>query len=297
MTAVRALGLAIFCAALSPASETRKKERSEIKEEISIKGKGTVGPPVQVPPPGPDKEVVGEVIRSLDIYKKEHKGGAPALKPAGVSRLSRPFPEPPFLIFSPRTVAVPYDGWVFEVLQGGEVVWRAQGEGRLKERIEWDGSGSSGESSAQAGKSYHFRFTGKSGASEFILTSEPVALKSLAYEEVMGGTRLEAANSALFEEGKSSLKSSAEEYLSAMGERLRRVGIGDQPYRFVLYQARPRGRLARERAESLRKYFSQYLFINPKRIEVDVLPVAERGDSTACVLPLEKGSSIRLEGP
>lgn len=282
----------VFTAWSVSAAENTKK--TEISQEISIKAEGVAGPSIQVPRPRPDKEVVDEVVRSLDLYKGEHKGEAPGLTvPAGSRRLSRPFPEAPYLVFNPSAVQAPYDSWIFEVVSGAEVVWRTEGAGRIKEPIEWDGTGSAGDTVIRVEKAYRFRFTGKNGPAEFAIASEPVTLKSLSYREYLGETRLEVATSALFARGKAAFGAGSDEFLAVIADRLRRVDAVGSPYRFLLYDAAPKAELARARARKLKDYFSKLLLINPKLVEIDVLTAGARGESAVCVLPVEKGSAIR----
>lgn len=290
----------LFLAAAIAAQALPKEEESappHIREEVTVRSKASAGPGAQVPPPRADKAVVDQVIRSLDVYKSRHEASPAQVRLPGAARLSRPFPEPPYLVFSPRAVAVPYESWVFEVLQGSELVWRTEGQGRLKERLEWDGSDSSGASAARLEKAYHFRFTGKSGGERFILTSEPVSLKSLVRREYLGDVHLEVANSALFTPGKASFKDGAMDYLTVLGERMRRANLEGRPYRFLLYSSGPSAPLAQSRAENLRRHFSKSLVINPGKIQVDILAAADRGETMACVLPPEKGASIRTAEP
>lgn len=280
---------------LAPPALGADGAKTEIREEIKVRGKAPGGPPLQVPPPD-GKAAADEVIRSLDIYRADHKLEAPKVKMGGLSkRLDRPFPEPPYLSLSPALIEAPYDAWTFEVLQGATPVWRGEGEGRLKERLEWDGSGSLGDNAIKVGRAYHFRFRAREGEQQFVLTSEPVTLKSLVFKETLGGSQLEVANSVLFATGKPSFKKGSETYLDEMGARMRRVSLGKEPYRLVLYQDKPKSALARQRADRLARFFAKYLVLNPKRVEVSVRTPGERGDVTSCALPAETGATIRME--
>jgi len=285
----------LFAASAAQAAD-RPKGKSEIQQEISIKAEGSAGPKITLPPPRGDKEVVDEVVRSLDLYKNDQKAAAPGLTvPAGSRRLSRPFPEAPYLVFTPNAVQTPYDSWIFEVISGAETIWRTEGLGRVKEPIEWDGSGSAGDTVVRVEKSYRFRFTGRNGPGEFTIASEPVTLKSLSYREYLGETKLEVASSVFFAKGKAAFAEEAEPYLTIFSERLRRVDLKDQTYRFVIYDREPKRALAKARAEKIRRYFAKQLLITAKRVEVDVLTAGARGEAVVCVLPAEKGASIHNE--
>jgi hypothetical protein len=270
-------------------------KKTEIQQEFSIKAQAG-GPPIEAPAPRADKETVGEVVRSLDLYKTDSKTPATAVTlPSGSKRLNRPFPEPPFLTLDPKAIATPYDSWVFEVLANGEVIWRSEGAGPVRERIEWDGSGSAGDIVVRVERTYRFRFTGKNGPGQFTVESAPLALKSLAYTEYLGETRLEVANASLYQKGKASFSVEGADYLSIMEDRLRRADVKDQPYRFTIYDPAPKSALPQERARKLKSHFAKVLLINPKLVQVDVLSAGARGETTVCLLPAEKGAVIRNE--
>jgi hypothetical protein len=269
---------------------------SDLRQDISIRGKAAAGAGVQVSAPRADAAVTAEVVDSLDLTRKAHRAAVPhATVAGGGERLERPFPEAPFLTLSPRTAADAYDRWSFEVYDGTRLVHRQEGNGRLYEKLEWDGSGDAGRLVVQAGSSYAFRFTGWDGDRAFVISSDPVRLASLAYKEFLGETHLEAANDVLFTAGEASFKPGSDRFLTAMGDRMRRSNVQGEPYRLVLYQAKPRSASAAARGRLLRKYFAGYLVINPERVRVDVLSLGVRGDVTACVLPPERGDSIRTD--
>lgn len=269
--------------------------KTEIRQEISIKGGAKERPPAAVPAPRADKAVVDEVIRSLDVYKGEQKQSADLEVPLSSKRLGRLFPEAPYLVFSPEAVKAPYDRWIFEVLSGGEVLWRTEGDTRIREPLEWDGSGSSGETVVRVGRAYRFRFTGKNGPARFTITSQPVVLKSLSFREYLGETHLEVAASTLFTEGKPGFSAEAGDYLKTLEDRVRRVPSAGKPYRFMLYSTKPKEELSRRRADKMRDYFAKRLLINPRRVEVDVVTAGDRGEVAVCVLPAERGAALKNE--
>lgn len=282
-----AAALTIFAAAAQAAEP--KTTESNIEQDITIKSKVSGGPAVLVPSPRADKAVVDEVIRSLDISRGKGKSTHFRI-PAASQHLSRPFPEPPYLVFTPRLIETSYDEWTFEVFEGNKPIWRASGKEPLKDKISWDGLSSDGADAMRVEAGYYYRFTGRRGSEEFVLSSEPITLKSLVLRRYTG-THLEVSNSLLFEPGKSALKGEAQDYLITLSQRMRKTNLQDDFYRFVLYDQNPEGPVAKARATALRKYFSTDLVINPKKIKISVLPVADRGDVTVCILP----STGRLE--
>ena len=197
--------------------------------------------------------------------------------PVYSKRLSRPFPDPPYLVFSPHLIETPYEEWIFEILEGDKIIWRIKGNEPLQEKITWDGLSSDGAEAMRVETGYHFRFTGRRSTEEFILISEPIMVKSLVLRRYVG-THLEVSNSLLFEPGKSALKGEAQDYLITLGRRMRNTNPRDDSYRFILYDEKPGSLLAKARGAALKKYFSEDLVINPKKIKVQVMPVAERGD-------------------
>lgn len=271
------------------------RDKTDMTNDISIKVRGSGGPPVELPSPAAEKAIVDEVIDSLNISKAPAAGApATAKLPGGSSRLERPFPAAPFLTLSPRSVTAPYDQWTFEVFEGSELVWRQSGTGGLAEKIEWDGSGQAGDLVARVERSYHYRFTG-SGRSSFIVTSEPVRLKSMYYKEYVGDQHLELSNEVLFQKGSAKFGKDAAGYLAALAERMRRAPLREQSYKLLLYSSEPRGKLAAARAAAMRRRLAKDLLINLKKVDVDTLSVGPRGDTTVCVLPAETGDTIRVE--
>lgn len=286
------MALLLLASGLAAAADDSGK--AVITQDISIKAK-SAGPALPLPRPGPDKAVVDEVVGSLKIMSTDHSVRAASVEiPGSAKKLARPFPEAPYLTFSPRAVTAPYDLWTFEVLEGAETIYRQDGTGKVVETLEWDGTGASGEEAARVGKTYMFRFTGRRGPERFVLTSEPARLKSLAVREYLGGTRLEVSNEELFEKGQGKLSAGAGEYLRPMADRLRRLSLKDD-YKLELRQADPDGALAQARAKALRKFFADSLLINAGRIQVERLGYGNRGDVTAALLPADKGDTIRVE--
>jgi hypothetical protein len=263
--------------------------RAVIKQDIQIKG-ASGGPAMGLPAPGADRAVVDEVVGSLKIMSQEHSARAGSVQVPGGEKLSRPFPDAPYLVFSPRAVTAPYDLWTFEVIEGRlETLMRQDGTGKVMEPIGWDGAGPAGDDAVRVGKTYFFRFTGRRGPESFVLTSEPVTLKSLALKEYLGGTRLEVANAELFDGAK--LKKGAADYLRVMADRLRRVQSQDA-YKLQLYQAQPDAPLAKRRAAALVKWLADALLVNAARIQVTRLTTGARGDVTACLLPADRGDTF-----
>ncbi|MFA5141058.1 MAG: hypothetical protein WC728_17660 [Elusimicrobiota bacterium] len=286
--------LALFLA-LCPAAEREKKPETLLKQDITIKGRPASGPPVWVPPPGVEKPVLDEVKKSLDLYKTDYKAVASRLKIASIlRRLEQPFPAPPFLALSARTVRQRHDRWLFEVLEGDSVVYRTEDEGPLEDDVEWDGTDSAGKVVARIGGRYRFRFTGLRGSDDFTLESEDAELKSMIYREGMGNIRMEVSNALLFAPGSPKLLQKAEGYLGPMASRLGRTG-DPGGFTLLLYQAAPESALSRKRAATLVKYFADYLLLSPSKFKVDVRAAGERGDCTACVLPPGKGERLTAE--
>jgi hypothetical protein len=289
----------ILAAVLSqPASGASADEaqggRAVIKQDISIKG-GASGPVLPIPKPGPDRAVVDETIDSLKIMSREHAARAASVRVPGSEKLSRPFPGAPYLVFSPRSVSAPYDLWTFEVIEGPtETLMRQDGTGKVVEPIEWDGSGPAGDDAVRVGRTYFFRFTGRRGPESFILTSEPVTLKSLAVREYLGGTRLEVSNAEVWQDKKARLKPGAEKYLAPMADRMRRLASKEN-YKVELHQPQPESALAKDRADALRRWFAEALLINAARVTVSVQGDTTRGSITASLLPADRGEAIRDE--
>jgi len=266
--------------------------KAVIKQDIAIKG-ASAGPALPLPAPGADRAVVDEVVDSLKIMSQDHAARAASVQGPGAEKLRRPFPEAPYLVFSPRTVSAPYDLWTFEVVEAPmETLMRQDGTGRVVEPIEWDGSGPSGDEAVRVGQTYFFRFTGRRGPESFVVTSEPVRLKSLALRDFLGSTRLEVSNSELFDGAK--LSKGSGDYLRVVADRLRRVST-KEPYKLQIYSSSPESERARRRAEALRAWLADALLVNAARVQVTRLNAGPRGEITVCNLPADKGDTIGAE--
>lgn len=291
------LALLALSAALTaaPAQAAKKKGDDSSVEEITIKGKGPGGPPVRLPPVAPDGAVADEVAGTLEVLKAEHKAAPPQLRVPGgpARRLSRPFPEPPYLSFNPEAFPQPHDRWTFEVMTGENVVWRASGRGRATERIEWDGTDATGRVAVRVGAPYHFRFTGVRDGEELGVTSEVVELASVLFRETLGDVHMEVGAAMLFPSGKAKLLESASPFLKDLGQRLRRVNSNFGPLKLMLYQKEPGGKLAKRRAKALKDYFIKSLIVHSSRLEVELSQAEERGEVLSCVLPPDGGAVIR----
>ncbi len=267
---------------------------SVIKQDITIKARGAVGPPVKLPPPAAVPQVLDEVVDSLEIFKRRQEGGVPVVKlPATRRRLESPFPKAPYLIFASKS-HVDYDRWIFKVLSGREEVWRTSGEGGVRDFLDWDGSGPSGEMISRVGRSYRFEFLGWRGGEEYSLASESIRITSLSYNELLGGIRLEVSNGIIFGKG-ARISKEGLRYLRVMGDRMRNARMEEEPYRLVLYQKSPRFRQARRRARVLRDFLSKHLLAAKSRIVIDVRSLGKRGDVLVCLLPPEMGETFNLE--
>lgn len=267
--------------------------KTELREDITVKAKAA-GPGLAVPPPAASGPVVDEVLRSLELDKGAKAPSAARIRVGGdPARFERPFPEPPYLALSPANIEALYDSWTFEVFADQEPVWRAEGVGPLRERLDWEGQGPAGGLALAPGRSYRYRFTGRRGARAFAIESEPARIVSFVHREYVGETRLEAAASLIFEAGKAAFAPTARPYLEEMAERLR---LGeprpDGSFRFELYVPDARAALARERARALVKRFSDQLVVAPERVRVALIPET-RGEAVACFLAASKGPGLR----
>lgn len=293
MNAARPLVLAVL-AALSTAARAQP-QKTELSQDITVKSKAS-GPGLAVPPPAPSKPVIDEVLRSLDLAKGDRTPGVTRIRVGGdPARFERPFPEPPYLALSPANIEALYDNWTFEVFADREPVWRAEGVGLLRERLDWEGQGPTGSLALSAGRTYRYRFTGRRGGRSFTIESEPARLDSFVHREYVGETRLEVATSLVFEEGKAAFAKSARPYLDEMAERLR-LGEprADGTFRFELYVTDARAKLAQERAKALVKRFADHLVVSTPRVKVALIPET-RGEALACFLAASKGPGLRQE--
>lgn len=288
--------LAPILLAVAAHAAAPSKPKSELSQDITVHAKAAA-PALAVPPPSAAKPVVDEVLGSLSLGRGE--GGA---KPETVRvtpetmRLEKPFPEPPFLALSPENIQAIYDSWTFEVRgMDGEFMARSEGVGLLREKLDWDGAGPDGRLSLVAGKRYRYRFIGRRGGREFIVESDPVTIKSFTHREYAGETRLEAVIDEIFTDGKSTFATGYDRYLEAMTDSLRTgEPRRDGTYRFELYSAQPRGKLAAARAKALRKKLASALKADPAKVKVTVMP-AERGEAIAALVPPSKGARLRNE--
>ncbi|MFI5347371.1 MAG: hypothetical protein ACHQ51_13435 [Elusimicrobiota bacterium] len=272
------------------------KGKSEISQDITVHARAAA-PALAVPAPTPSKPVVDEVLNSLALGR-----GVGVAQPDTVHttpesvRLEKPFPEPPFLALSPENIRALYDSWTFQVRAvDGDIVYRSEGVGLMREKIEWDGAGPDGRLNLAAGRRYKYRFTGRRGGREFTIESDPVAIKSFTHREYAGETRLEVVVDEIFVDGKTSYATGAEHYLDAMTDALRAgEPRRDGTYRFELYSAKPKAKLTLARAKALRKRIAVSLRVDPVFVKVTPMP-AERGEGLAALVPPSKGARLRIE--
>lgn len=279
-------------AAAAFAQKKPAAQGSELQQDITVKAR-TSGPGLAVPPPAASKPVVDEVLRSLTLARDEKSPSATRIRVGGdPERFDRPFPEPPYLALSPANIEALYDAWTFEVFADREPVWRAEGVGLLRDRLDWEGQGPTGELALSAGKSYRYRFTGRRGGRSFVIESEPVRIVSFVHREYAGETRLEVRSSMVFDADKASFAATAKPFLDAVSERLR---LGeprpDGSFKCELYVPDVRARLARDRAKALVKRLSDQLVVAHQRVKVALIPET-RGEALACFLAASKGPSI-----
>jgi hypothetical protein len=279
--------------AVAQAKPAAPKQNTELQQDITVKARSG-GPGLAVPPPAASKPVVDEVLRSLDLAKDEKSPAATRIRVGGdPERFEKPFPEPPYLALSPANIEALYDSWTFEVFADREPVWRAEGEGLLHERLEWEGQGPTGTLALAAGKSYRYRFTGRRGGRSFSIESEPVRIVSFVHREYVGETRLEVRSAMLFDEDKATLAPTSRPFLEQIGERLR---LGeprpDGSFRCELYVPDARARLAQDRQKALVKTLSDQLVVGKARVQVALIPET-RGEALACFLAASKGPGLR----
>ena len=270
--------------------------KSEMSQNITVVGKAAA-PTLAVPPPSPSKPVVDEVLHSLSLGRGAGPSGPETVHVSPeTSRLERPFPEAPFLALSPENIRALYDAWTFEIRSDdGELATRSEGVSILRESIDWDGSGPDGRLVLSPGRRYHYRFTGRRGGREFAIESDPVTIKSFIRREYAGETRLEVTIDEIFPEEKSSYATGAERYLNAMAEALRAGDArADGTFKFELYTKFPRGKLAAARVKALAKTFAAALLSDPKRIQIQPMPV-ERSEALSAFVPPSKGARLGNE--
>lgn len=271
--------------------------KSELSQDMIIKARAAGGAGVQVAPPTASKPIIDEVLRSLSLGRGARAPAAERIRTGGdVARFQRPFPEPPFLALSPANIVAVYDEWSFEVLDNeGDIVWKSDGVGMLNEKIDWDGGGPDGRLSVVAGRSYHYRFTGRRAGRAFVVESDPVPLKSFTHREYAGETRLEADLRLIFEDGKAAFTKEAGAWIDAFASRLR-LGEprADGNYKLELAAKEVRAKLTQARAKALGKRLAKSLLVAPERVVVSLMP-AMRGEAVSAFLPPSKGPALRVQ--
>lgn len=271
--------------------------KSELSQDMTIKARAAGGAGVQVAPPTASKPVIDEVLRSLSLGRGARAPAAERIRTGGdVARFQRPFPESPFLALSPANIVAVYDEWSFEVLDNeGDIVWKSDGVGMLNEKIDWDGGGPDGRLAVVAGRSYHYRFTGRRAGRAFVVESDPVPLKSFTHREYAGETRLEADLALIFEDGKADFTKEAGVWIDAFASRLR-LGEprADGNYKLELAAKEVRSKLTQARAKALGRRLAKALLVAPERVVVGLMP-AMRGEAVSAFLPPSKGPALRVE--
>ena len=266
-------------------------------QHITTTARAAGGAGVQVAPPTASKPVIDEVLRSLSLGRGARAPAAERIRTGGdVARFRRPFPEPPFLALSPANIVAVYDEWTFEVLDNeGDIVWKSDGVGMLSEKIDWDGGGPNGRLAVVAGRSYHYRFTGRRAGRAFVVESDPVPLKSFTHREYAGETRLEADLALIFEDGKADFTKEAGAWIDAFASRLR-LGEprADGNYKLELAVKEVRAKLTQARAKALGRRLAKALLVAPVRVVVGLMP-ATRGEAVSAFLPPSKGPALRVE--
>ena len=271
--------------------------KSELSQDITVKSRAAGAAGVQVAPPTASKPVIDEVLRSLSLGRGAHAPAAERIRAGGDNaRFARPYPEPPFLALSPANIVAVYDEWTFEILDNeGDIVWKSDGVGMLNEKVDWDGGGPDGRLVVVAGRSYHYRFTGRRAGRAFVIESDPVPLKSFTHREYAGETRLEADAALFFVEGKVELTKEAAMWVDALGSRLRQgEPRADGNYKVELSAKDMRGKIATLRAKLLARRLAKSLVVAPERVIVSLMPVM-RGEAVSAFLPPSKGAALRVE--
>lgn len=271
--------------------------KSELSQDITIKSRAAGSAGVQVAPPTASKPVIDEVLRSLSLGRGKTAPAAERIRTGGDNaRFNRPYPEPPFLALSPANIVAVYDEWEFVVADNeGDIVWKSDGVGMLNENIDWDGGGPDGRLTVVAGRSYHYRFTGRRAGRAFVIECEPVPLKSFTHREYAGETRLEADASLIFEDGKATFTKDSGVWLDALASRLR-LGEprSDGNYRLELSAKDVRSKVTLARAKALGRRLAKALVVMPERVVVSLMP-ASRGEAVSAFLPPSKGAALRVE--
>lgn len=271
--------------------------KSELSQDITVRSRAAGATGVQVAPPTASKPVIDEVLRSLSLGRGARAAPAERIRTGGDdARFKRPFPEPPYLALSPANIVAVYDEWTFEIRDNeGNIVWKSEGVGMLNETVDWEGGGPDGRLMVIAGRSYHYRFTGRRAGRSFVIESDPVPLKSFMHREYAGETRLEADISLFFEEGKADMKKEAGLWVDALGSRLRLgEARADGNYKVEIAMKDLRGKVAQARVKALTKRLAKSLVVAPVRVVVTLAP-ALRGESVSAFLPPSKGAALRIE--
>lgn len=271
--------------------------KSELSQDITVHSRAAGAVGVQVAPPSASKPVIDEVLRSLSLGRGAHAPAAERIRAGGDNtRFSRPFPEPPFLALSPANIVAVYDEWAFEILDNeGDIVWKSDGVGMLNEKVDWDGGGPDGRLAVVAGRSYHYRFTGRRAGRAFVIESDPVPLKSFTHREYAGETRLEADAALFFENGKAEMAKEASAWVDALAGRMRQgEPRADGNYKVELSAKDIRGKIAPLRAKLLARRLAKSLVVAPERVIVSLMP-ATRGEAVSAFLPPSKGAALRIE--
>jgi len=271
--------------------------KSELSQDITIKARAAGAAGVQVAPPTASKPVIDEVLRSLSLGRGASAPAAERIRVGGdVARFARPFPEPPFLALSPANIEAVYDEWVFEILDSeGDIVWKSDGVGMLNDKVDWDGGGPDGRLMVVAGRSYHYRFTGRRAGRSFVVESDPVPLKSFTHREYAGETRLEADVDLFFNKESAVLVKDAGLWVDAFASRLRQgEPRADGNYKVELSAKDMRGKVTQARAKALRRSLAKSLLVAPERVVVSLMP-AIRGEAVSAFLPPSKGAALRIE--
>lgn len=271
--------------------------KSELTQDMTIKARAASGAGVQVSPPTASKPVIDEVLRSLSLGRGATAPAAERIRAGGdVGRFNRPFPEPPFLALSPANIVAVYDEWSFEIRDSeGEIVWKSDGVGMLNEKVDWDGGGPHGRLAVVAGRSYHYRFTGRRAGRAFVIESDPVPLRSFTHREYAGETRLEADVALIFEGGKAAFTKEAGAWIDAFAGRLR-LGEprADGNYKVELAAKNVRDKVTQARAKALSRRLAKSLLVAPERVVVSLMP-AMRGEAVSAFLPPSKGPALRVQ--
>lgn len=289
MTAIFLAGLIFAGAGWAAPDEDGK---TSVNEQITVKSHTNLGP-LPVPPPSPTKALIDDVLSTLSFSKEKSSVETVRVSP-DVSRLALPFPDPPFLAFSPENIQANYDSWTFVVLNESEKpVWTSEGTGHLRDQVEWDGRGHDGRIALVPGHSYRYRFTGVRGSKKFRVESERIQFRSFSRPEVVGQKLYCVWSDVLFEANSDQLGPDAGTYLDAMLDAWRASG---QPagtiYRGDFHFLTSRS-LAAARLAELRKHISDGLLVPPARIQIDLAPGP--GDFLSVDIAPPEGATLRIE--